>query len=78
MLGDQDNTFLDSRLYTKFGLGVLISNDFLIFNQFQISIAYYPSIPFEGTNMWRTNTFRNDDINLHNFSIEQPDIIKYE
>lgn len=78
MLGDQDNTFLDKRLYTKFGLGVLISNDFLIFNQFQISIAYYPNIPFEGTNMWRTNTFRNDDINLQNFSIEQPDIIRYE
>ncbi|HUH50829.1 MAG TPA: hypothetical protein VLZ11_01880 [Flavobacterium sp.] len=78
MLGDKENTFLDSRLYTKFGLGVLISNDFLIFNQFQISIAYYPSIPFEGTHMFRTNTFRNDDINLQNFSIEQPEIIKYE
>lgn len=78
MLGDQDNTFLQDRLYTKFGLGVLISNDFLIFNQFQISFAYYPSIPFEGTNLMRTNTFRNDDMHLQNFSIEQPDIIRFE
>ena len=78
MIGGQDDSFFDNRLYSKIGLGVLISNDFLVFNQFQLSVAYYPTIPFEGYNVFKFNSFNNDDFNLQNFTIEQPELIKLE
>ncbi len=78
MIGGKDDSFFNSRLYSKIGLGVLISNDFLVFNQFQLSVAYYPTIPFEGNNIFKFNSFNNDDFNLQNFTIEQPELIKLE
>lgn len=78
MLGNKNTPFFDGKLYSKIGLGVLISNDFLVFNQFQLSVAYYPTIPFEGDNIFKFNSFNNDDFNLQNFRIEQPEVIKLE
>lgn len=78
MIGDSNTTLFKSRLYSKIGLGILVSNDFLVFNQFQLSIAYYPTIPFEGENVLKTNTFKNDDFILQNFRIEQPEVIRLE
>ena len=78
MMGGQENSFYNSKLYSKIGLGVLISNDFLVFNQFQLSVAYYPTIPFEGDHIFKFNSFNNDDFNLQNFRIEQPEVIKLE
>jgi len=78
MIGGKNNSLFENRLYSKIGLGVLISNDFLVFNQFQISVAYYPTIPFEGENIFKFNSFNNDDFNLQNFRIEQPELIKLE
>lgn len=78
MIGGQNDSFFNNKLYSKIGLGVLISNDFLVFNQFQLSVAYYPTIPFEGDNVFKFNSFNNDDFNLQNFTIEQPELIKLE
>lgn len=78
MMGGPDHSFFDGKLYSKIGLGVLISNDFLVFNQFQLSLAYYPTIPFEGEHIFKTNSFKNDDFDLQNFRIEQPELISFE
>jgi len=77
-LGNENNRFLDSRLYSKFSVGVLINNDYLVFNSFQISFSYYPSIPFEGENLFRTNSFKNNDLALPDFQIGQPVIVPYK
>ncbi|MBP6556995.1 MAG: hypothetical protein KAX93_02055 [Flavobacterium sp.] len=77
-LGNETDKFLDSQLYSKFSLGVLINNDYLVFNSFQISISYYPSIPFEGDNVYKTNSFKNSDLALPDFQIGQPTIVPYK
>ncbi|WP_177735562.1 MULTISPECIES: BamA/TamA family outer membrane protein [Flavobacterium] len=77
MLGDQDHLF-SNRLYSKFGLGVLISNDYLVFNSFQLSFAFYPSIPGAGDNIFKTNSFKNNDFGLQNFQIGNPSVIPYQ
>jgi hypothetical protein len=76
-LGNETNQFLDRQLYSKFSLGVLINNDYLVFNSFQISFSYYPSIPFEGDNVYKTNSFKNNDLALPDFQIGQPTIVPY-
>ncbi|MEK8180164.1 hypothetical protein WMW71_07400 [Flavobacterium buctense] len=77
-LGDETDKVFDSKLYSKFSLGVLINNDYLVFNSFQISLSYYPSIPFEGDNVYKTNSFKNDDLALPDFQIGQPVIVPYK
>lgn len=77
-LGNESNTFFDARLYSKFSLGVLINNDYLVFNSFQISFSYFPSIPFEGTNLFKTNTLKNNDLALPDYEIGQPSVVEFK
>ncbi|MDI9257588.1 hypothetical protein QHT84_09190 [Flavobacterium sp. YZ-48] len=77
-LGNENDKTLDGKLYSKFSLGVLINNDYLVFNSFQISFSFYPSIPFEGNNIFQTNSFKNNDLALPDFQIGQPVIVPYK
>lgn len=74
---DNENLF-KNKVYSKVGIGVLINNDFLVFNSFQISFSYFPSIPFEGTNIIKTNSFENTDLSLSDFQLNKPEYIKYQ
>jgi hypothetical protein len=78
LLGNETDKVFNDRLYSKFSLGVLINNDYLVFNSFQISFSFYPSIPYEGTNVFKTNTFKNDDLILPDFQIGQPVIVPFK
>ena len=77
MLGSETDKVFNDKLYSVFSLGVLINNDYLVFNSFQVSFSFYPSIPFQGTNIFRTNTLRNNDLSLPNFQIGQPTIVPF-
>lgn len=71
-IGDSENGFSNSPGYSKIGLGVLLSNDYLVFSSFQLSFAYYPKIPNEGTNIIRTNNFSTSDFGYLDFEINKP------
>jgi len=77
MLGDESNTVFENKLYSKVGIGVLINNDYLVFNSFQLSIAFYPNIPNEGYNVFKKNSFKNNDLAIPDYQIGQPIIVPY-
>lgn len=77
-LDNGNHKFFNNKMYSQIGLGVLINNNYLVFNSFQFSFSYYPSLPIDGSNIIKTNTFQNTDINLNNFQIGQPYILPYE
>ncbi len=77
VLGNENNKLFSDKIYSIFSLGVLINNDYLVFNRFQVSFSYYPSIPFQGSNILRTNTIKNDDLVLPDFQIGEPVIVPY-
>lgn len=78
LLGNENNAFLSDKIYSVLSLGVLINNDYLVFNSFQLSLSFYPSVPLEGTNLLRTNALQNDDLSLPDFQIGEPDIVQYQ
>jgi hypothetical protein len=78
LLGNEGNKLFDNRLYSKFSIGMLINNDYLVFNSFQISFSYYPSIPYDGTNIFKTNSFKNDDLALPDFQIGEPVTVPFK
>jgi hypothetical protein len=78
MLGNESDKLFNNTLLSKFSLGVLINNDYLVFSNFQISFSFYPNIPFEGTNVFNTNSFKNDDLSLPDYEIGQPRIASFK
>lgn len=77
VLADHTDKIFNDKLYSIFSLGVMINNDYLVFNSFQVSFSFYPSIPYQGTNLIKTNTFKNDDLTLPDFQIGEPTIVPY-
>jgi len=77
MLGNAADGFSHSRLYNQLGLGVLIRNDYLVFRNLQVSIAFYPSIPGKGENIFKTNPFKTSDFGFADFILGKPEIIEY-
>ncbi|MFH6936168.1 hypothetical protein [Flavobacterium sp. FlaQc-30] len=78
VLGSPDNAMLRSKPYSKITLGLLISNDYLVFSSFQLSLSYYPSIPNQGDNVFKTNTFETSDYGLQSFELAKPRIVDYK
>lgn len=77
VIGDQYNKLYESKFYSKFGVGLLITNDYLVFSSFQLSFAYFPNIPGSGNNIFKTNSFKNNDIMLPDFQIGKPEVVPY-
>lgn len=78
MLGQKNTDFKRSKLYSKLGVGVIVSNDYLVFSSFQISFSFYPTIPGVGDSIFKTNAFQTDDIGLPNFEIAKPVLVQYQ
>ncbi|MEI8046075.1 MAG: hypothetical protein WCI92_01745 [Bacteroidota bacterium] len=77
MMGDKTSGFGHSRMYPQLGFGVLIRNDYLVISNLQLSFAFYPSIPGNGSNVFKTNPFRTTDFGFPDFIIGKPEIIQF-
>ena len=77
MLGNETSGFSHSRMYPQIGMGVLIKNDFLVIKYFQISFAFYPTIPGKGNNLFRANPLRSTDFGFLDFVIGKPELIEF-
>jgi len=77
VLGSPEVAMTKSKAYSKVTLGLLISNDYLVFSSFQLSLSYYPSIPPQGENIIKTNTFETTDYRMQNFELAKPRVVDY-
>ena len=77
MLGDESSGFSKSKLYSLFGLGVLIKNNYLTFNTFQISMTFYPYIPGNGNNIFKSNAYKTSDYGFMDFDVSKPKVVDY-
>ncbi|HBL76089.1 MAG: hypothetical protein A2W90_11785 [Bacteroidetes bacterium GWF2_42_66] len=72
MLGDEIQGFKNSKVYSQIGIGVLIKNENLVLNTFQISLSFYPIIPEKGKNIFKINSFSTGDFGFRDFEIGKP------
>jgi hypothetical protein len=77
MLADAETGFKTSRVYSQIGFGVLIKNENLVINTFQISISFFPLIPGTGQNVFKMNSYRTTDFGFRDFEIGKPSIVTY-
>ncbi|MCW2118460.1 hypothetical protein [Flavobacterium sp. 7A] len=78
MLGNVKNNFPNNKVYSKIGIGAIISNDYLVFSSFQLSISYYPTIPLVGNSIFQTNSIQTTDFGFQNFELSKPKTILYK
>ena len=78
MLGNESSGFRFGQLYSQFGLGVLIRNEYLVFNTFQISLAFYPQVFGGGNNIFRLNPYRASSFGFRDFDLQKPVIVTYQ
>ena len=78
MLGNSERGLFQSKVYSKVGIGLIISNDYLVFSSFQISLSYYPSIPGTGEHIFKTNAFETTDFGLQDFELAKPRTVIYK
>ncbi|PIF34798.1 hypothetical protein CLU81_5463 [Flavobacterium sp. 9] len=78
VLGSPNDAMGRNKGYSKLTIGLLISNDYLVFSSFQLSLSYYPTIPFQGDNVFKTNTFETTDFGLQSFELAKPRIVEYK
>lgn len=75
MLGDAPSGFKNSPVYSQLGIGALINNKYLVLSDFQLSIAYYPSIPGNGFNIIKFNAYSTIDFGFRDFTFGKPGIV---
>lgn len=78
MLSSEETGFSRSKVYSQIGIGCLIKNDNLVFNTFQISLSFYPSIPGYKQGAFKVNSFKTSDFGFKDFEIGKPSTIAYE
>lgn len=78
LLGQNTTYFKRSKLYSEIAIGAILSNDYLIFNSFQFSFSYFPSVPGSDNSIFKTNAIRSYDFGLQNFEILKPDLVEYK
>lgn len=77
LISDYDRNLLSGKLYARVGLGVLLTNDYWVFSNFQLSFSWYNSIPGAGDNLFKTNTHQISDYELMDFDFGKPELIEY-
>jgi hypothetical protein len=78
LIGDDNRSLFSSKVYSQIGVGVIISNDYLVFKSFQFSFSYYPNLPLDGGSIYKTNAINTSDFGLENFGILKPELVKYQ
>lgn len=77
MLAEESVSIFKSKLYTSIGAGVIIRNDYLVFNSFQLSFSFFPKIPGVGNNIFKTNAFETKDFGFQSFELGKPTPVWY-
>lgn len=76
-LPDININLFDARTEMKFGIGAHFYNPYLAFNRFQVSLVYYPKLPFDGHGEINANGYRNNQFPFSRFRMEAPDTVNY-
>ncbi|WP_309641417.1 hypothetical protein [Flavobacterium sp.] len=78
MLGQAGTGFRNSKLYSEVAVGVIISNDYWVFSNFQFSFSYFPMLPEDLSSVYKTNSLKTYDFGLQDFEIAKPVLVGYQ
>ncbi|MGO3690111.1 hypothetical protein CAP47_03040 [Psychroflexus sp. S27] len=72
-----NESYSSNKLFSSFSIGLILRNDYLVFNSVRFSLSYYPEIPAEGKNIFNTDSNYFDEGGLQGFEIGKPSPVWY-
>jgi len=76
MVGNYNGSVLKSKVYQMYGLGLLVKNELLVLNTFQVILALYPVLPDGGSDL-RFNPVKLNESRFLDFETSRPDVASY-
>ncbi len=76
-IGEEPEPFFKNDLYTRFGFGFLISNDYFVFETIKLSFSLFPNVPGQGQNIMRFNGNFDNLFTLDEYEYQEPHILEY-
>lgn len=77
-IGNNSKFILNNNpVYSRFTLGVMFTNDYFVFNNIRFSFSFYPNIPGQGNNIFKTNSIDNRDFDMMDFNFSKPSYIRW-
>ncbi|MBF6610914.1 MAG: hypothetical protein ITF99_07215, partial [Chryseobacterium sp.] len=76
-LSQNGNSLFKSGTHSKFGIGILINNPYLVFNRIQVSLMYYPKVPMGNDSVFEFNGYRNDSFPMQSFATDIPHFVNF-
>ncbi len=67
----------NNNLYSSYGIGFIIRNNYLVFNNFQLSFSFFPEIPGQGFNLFKTNAFETEDFGFQDLQLGKPGTVLF-
>jgi hypothetical protein len=77
ILSDEIAGFENRKVYAQIGMGIIIKNDYLVFNSFQLSISFYPVMPGGDHGIFKFNAFSTTDFGFGDFNVGKPATVLY-
>ncbi|MBC7383773.1 MAG: hypothetical protein H7296_12410 [Bacteroidia bacterium] len=76
-LGNNLGDLFNTGVYQAYALGLLIRNEHLIVNTFELSIGLYPFVPGKGDFILRLNPISYNTVRAADFIVGKPDLVPY-
>ena len=76
LIGKYNSSILNSKAYQIYGIGLLIKNELLVLNSFQVTIALYPVLPDGGSDL-RFSPASLNESRFRDFDISRPDVAPF-
>ena len=76
MIGESFKSLVHSPVYPAFSLGLLVRNENLVFNTFELSVGFYPYLP-GGAEGIRFNPISNYNLKVRDFALPRPELVGY-
>ena len=77
-LGNNITTLINNKYFHAMAIGVLIRNEYLVSNTFEISLGFYPYIFGNSDFTFIGNPISNYNVKANDYFINKPDLVLYE
>jgi len=77
IIGNTTKEMFDSRFYSRFSIGLVANNDYLVFSKITISLVFYPVMPDRGNGGFFNANSRDYNISLPRFNHDKPQAVSY-
>ena len=77
-IAQNNENIFKTKTHSKFGIGVLLNNPYLVFNKIQLSFVYYPNVPFDNKAVYEFNDYRNNQLPFNSFKTDIPHFVNFE